>query len=513
MAKYISGIDEGTQGVKAAIFDLNGKVMGISYHEYPAVYMQGGWAEQDGELVWRETCAAVRDAIAQSGVDPKDIASVGLSTHRCTTAMVDEKGDCVRRSILWNDRRTTKQCDDISAIVGADRYYDITGLPMDPTWAVSKIMWVRENEPEVFEKTYKFTQEQERFLVKLGADDFYEDHATASLQGLMDIETFEWSDELIDKLGLPKEKLPKLISSAKQVGVVSRKAAEETGFAEGMPIVTGAGDQQCAAIGAGVVKPNTVEITLGSAGVTIAFQDAPHRDAERKLPCSAHAVPGKWISEGLQMAAAMSYKWYRNGFANMEAKAAQDLGVDPYDIINLQIDKVPPGSHGVICLPFFSGAGAPNWDAFARGTFIGLSLAHDKNVMARSILEGVVFEAREILERMENLGMKFEEVIITGGSTKSPLWNQMQADIYGKPCRKLLNEQGSCLGGAILGAVGAGVFPSLTEAVDNLVNYGETYIPNDANRKMYDKTFDIYKRTYQALNASNVYKDLAELDK
>lgn len=507
--QYTCGVDIGTTGVKVIIFDLDGMQKGSAYREYPCVFPHSGWVEQDGEFIWQETCAAIREAITVSKVDPGEIACLGLSTQRCTLAPVDKDGNTLYNSISWQDRRTVGECEQIRKIIGDERYYEITGLPIDTTWSVSKIMWLRDNEPEVYNNTYKFVLDQERTLFKLGADDFYEDESNGSLQGLMEIDTFTWSDELIEKLDMPKEKLPKLVPPATQVGKVSAEASRLCGLAEGTPLVTGGGDQQCAGVGSGVTKPNMVEVTLGTAGVSLAYLDTPHKDASRRLPCSAHAVPGKWETEGLQLTAGSSYKWYRNNIADMERNAAQNLGIDPYDIINLQIAGIPAGSNGVICLPFFSGAGAPHWDPYARGTFIGLSQSHGKNEMARSILEGVTFETREVLEAMKDMGVEIQEVIITGGATKSDLWNQIQADIYGKPCKKLMNEQATCLGAAMLGAVGAGVFGSLAEASDKMVHFSKVYQPNPENVKTYDGLFQVYKKAYQTLKAAGVYTELA----
>ena len=508
--KYLCGIDIGTTGVKVILFDMNGSEKGSAYREYGCEYPRSGWVQQDGELLWQETCTAIQAAIEAARANPKEIASVGLSTQRCTLAPVDKDGKSIFTSISWQDRRSTKQCDDIRNLIGDERYYQITGLPIDTTWSVSKIMWLRDNEPEVFKKAHKFVMDQERILFRLGADDFYEDISNGSLQGLMDIETFKWDDELIEKLGIPKEKLPKLVESAQQVGTVSAEAAALSGLAEGTPIVTGGGDQQCAGVGSGVTRPNLVEVTLGTAGVTLAYLDKPQRDSKRRLPCSAHAVPGKWETEGLQMTAGSAYKWYRDNIADMERDAAQSLGIDPYDIINMQIENIPPGSNGVLFLPFFSGAGAPHWDPHARGTFLGLSLSHGKHEMARSILEGVTFETKEILDAMEGLGIQIEEVIITGGATKSDLWNQIQADIYGKPCKKLLNEQATCLGAAILGAVGAKVIGSLDEAVAKMVHFSKVYEPVPKNVEVYKGVYQVYKKAYKALKDANVYNELIE---
>lgn len=509
--RYLCGIDIGTTGVKVMIFDLQGNPISSAYREYGCTFPYPGWVEQDGEFLWQETCQATREAIAKSGVSPKDIAAVGLSTQRCTLVPVDKNGDALRPSISWQDRRTVKECDFIRSAVGEERYYQVTGLPIDPTWSVSKIMWIRDNQPEIYERAHKFVLDQERILHKLGAETFPEDWSNGSLQGLMDIESFQWSDELITKLGIDRDKLPELVPSAKMVGRVSKKAAELSGFAEGMPIVTGGGDQQCAGIGAGVIKPGFVEVTIGTAGVTLAFLDKPLRDPTRRLPCSAHAYPGKWECEGLQLAAGSAYKWYRNALAILEVKVANQVGVDPYNIINEQASALPPGSNGVICLPYFAGSGAPNWDPFARGTLLGLTLAHERAAIARAIMEGVSLETREILEAMEALGLELKEVRLTGGATKSPLWNQIQADIYGKPCAKLAVDEATTLGAAILGGVGAGVFNSLEEAVGEMVRVVETREPNPEAHRRYNELYAIYKDAYQALAAAKVYERLAKL--
>ncbi|MEG0379282.1 MAG: FGGY family carbohydrate kinase, partial [Eubacterium sp.] len=202
MRKYISGIDIGTTGVKVIIFDLEGQTISSAYREYPCTFPQSGWVEQDGELTWSMTCEASREAIKASGIDPAEIVSIGLSTQRCTLTPVDENGMALRSAISWQDSRSFEECDEITACVTAERYYEITGLPVGTTWAVSKIMWIKKHQPEIYEKTYRFALDQERILNKLGAEGYFEDWSNGSLQGLMDIRSFTWSDELIDALKL-----------------------------------------------------------------------------------------------------------------------------------------------------------------------------------------------------------------------------------------------------------------------------------------------------------------------
>lgn len=509
--KYISGIDIGTTGVKVIIFDLEGNKMSSAYREYPCTFPQSGWSEQDGELTWKMTCEATKAAIAKAYVKAEDIVSIGLSTQRCTLTPVDKNGMALRKAITWQDRRSFEECDEISQIIGNEKYYEITGLPVDTTWTVSKIMWIKKHQPEIYKQTYMFVLDQERILNKLGVDGYFEDWSNGSLQGLMDIKTFVWSDELIDKLGIDKAKLPELVASGKVVGKITAETAELTGFAEGTLLVSGGGDQQCAGIGAGAVKKGVVEVTIGTAGVTLAYMDEPIYDSNMRLPCSAHAVPGKWETEGLQLAAGSALKWYRNEIAKPEVKAAAEIGLDPYDLINEQIKNMPPGANGVICIPYFAGSAAPNWDPFARGTFIGLTLGHDKTALARAIMEGVTFETREIIEQMIENGVQVNQLVLSGGSTKSAIWNQIQADIYGKPCGKLAIEEATSLGAAILAAFGAGLFTSINEAVENMVKIVDECLPNEQNHAIYNEYFSIYKDAYQALKKAKVYERLVKL--
>lgn len=509
--KYLCGVDNGTTGTKAMIFDLQGNVVGSAYREYKCEYPKPGWVDQDAELLFSELCAAIKTAITSAGIDPRDIASVGLSTQRCTMVPVDENCRPLRYAISWQDRRCTDECDWTRDNIGAERYYEITGLPIDTTWALPAILWIRNNEPEIYEKTFKFLLTQEFILHRLGAESYPEDWSNGSLQGLMDIENFTWSKELLETTGIPEDKLPELVPSAQMVGRVSKEAAELTGLAEGTPLVTGGGDQQCAGVGAGVIKTGLCEVTLGTAGVSLCFMDKPMKDPTMRMPCSAHAVPGKWECEGLQMAAGASLRWYRDNFAELELLLGKKVSIDPYEFINMQVEKVPAGSKGLLFLPHLAGAGAPNWNPYAKGVFFGLTLAHERAAMARAIMEGITMETREILEAFEGLGLSLTEVRITGGVTKSALWNQIQADIYGKPVSRLAVGEATVLGAAILGGVGARVFASIDEAVDRMVGVTQRYEPNMANHKTYNELFEIYKEVYRSLAVGNAYKMLTEI--
>lgn len=289
--------------------------------------------------------------------------------------------------------------------------------------------------------------DQERILHKLGVDGYYQDWSNGSLYGLMNIKTFEWDLELIEALDIERNKLPELVPSGQALGKVSASAAFLTGFAEGTLLVAGAGDQQCAGIGAGAIKSGTIEVTMGTAGVTLGYMDQPNMDPTMKMPCSAHAIAGKWESEGLQNAAGAAFKWFRNEFAFEEQQKADAEGLDVYDVIDEEIEKVQPGCNGLIFLPYLASSAAPNWDAFARGTFIGFNLGHGKADMAR----------------------------------------------------------------AILASLGAGLYENVQDAVDQMLKRKKVYEPNLKNTVVYEKYFKAYKEAYQALSQAGIYEKLVKL--
>jgi len=509
VATYLCGIDNGTTGTKAMVFDLKGNVVGEDYREYKCEFPKPGWVDQDAEMLLASSCAALKSAIAKSGVNPKDIAAMGLSTQRCTMVPVDANCRPLRMAISWQDSRSTVECDWIKQNITPEKYYQETGLPIATVWAYPTILWIRNNEPKVFDKTHKFLLTQEYILHRLGAEGYPEDWSNGSLQGLMKIDTFEWATDIVSASGLTLDQLPDLVPSAKMVGRVTKEASELTGMAEGTPLVTGGGDQQCAGIGAGIIAEGLCEVTLGTAGVSLCFMDKPRKDPAMKMPCSAHAYPGKWECEGLQNAAGASYRWFRDTLGALERAAGEHVGIDPYELINRQVSKTPAGSRGLSYVPYLAGASAPNWDPYAKGSFVGLTLAHDFGCMARAVMEGISLETREILEAFEALGLELREVRITGGGTKSDLWNQMQADIYGKPVSKLGVGEATVLGAAILGGVGAGAFDSIEEGVEKMVRIEAQYEPNAEAHAIYNEVFAIYKDTYRALADGGLYKNIA----
>ncbi|MDR0416385.1 MAG: hypothetical protein LBH76_03535 [Propionibacteriaceae bacterium] len=510
---YVIGIDTGTTGVKAKVYDLTGRVMAEAYREYGCVYPQPGWVEQDIHMLSRANEEVLREAIEKSGVNPKDVKSVGFSTQRGLHLYVDADGKILRdgMGLSWQDARCVNEVEWIREELGTEYYYQTTGMPPSIVWSAPHIMWLRKHEPQVFAKTARVVNTQEWFLREMGAKDgWYQDYPNGSLFGLMNARTFEWDAELCAKMGIDMALLSTLVPSGTQVGVVDAAAAARTGLAEGTPLVTGGGDQACGAVGAGVVATGVAEVTLGTSGVAIAHYDEPRFDPGCRIACEASAIAGerKWVAEGLTNAAASSYRWFRDKVGYI-GKMVQALGGDvDFDVLNRMAAKVPAGSQGLLYLPYLAGSQTPNFDAEARGGFVGLTFTHDTGALARAVMEGVALEIRDILETFTDMGTQVDEIRLSGGATKSPLWCQIQTDIYRRPTLALKEGECAVLGAAMLGAVGAGVFSSMRESVDAMVQVTSAFEPNEAVGERYDEIFAIFRKVYKSLAEHGVYRDI-----
>lgn len=509
--KYLLGLDNGTTGVKCKIYDLEGNIMGEGYREYACVYPKPGWTDQDVNMLMEANYQALGDVLKKSGVNPNDVAGMGLSTQRALHLYVDKQGKVMRNGmgISWQDGRHTEQLAWMRDVVGEKKYFDITGLPVGQIWSSGKIKWVMENEPETFDKADKVLLTQEYFLHELGAKDgWYDDWSNASLYGLMDIKTMDWSQELLKAWGMPADKLPQLVGSGIKVGTIDKYAHERTGLPIGMPICTGGGDQQCAAIGAGVIDEGLCEVTFGTAGVSVAHLNSPKYDPNMAVSLSAHAFPDKtWEAEGIQAAAGGTYRWFRDTVGHMVSLISPFTKVDPFVIMDNHAKGVPVGSRGVFFMPYLAGSVAPHYDNMARAAFMGLSFKADFGCMARSVMEGVAFEARDIVDAF-NRFVPQREIMLSGGATKSPIWCQIQADIYGSPCTKMREGECTVIGSAILGGVGAGVFKTVGEGCEVMLHKVGTYEPDPKNHAIYNELYQIWQDSYTTLAGGGIYKKI-----
>ena len=513
MALFLAGLDIGTTGSKAVIFSREGDVLSGSYREYSCTYPRPGWVEQDVELVAASAMEAVREAVEKSGAAPADIAGISLSAQRCCGIFLNEHDELVRPMISWQDNRSSAEVKEIAAAIDESEYYKKTGYPNSTTWLLSKMLWVRKNEPEVWKRTSRVVQMHDYFLKALGADEYFVDVNDAGFFGFFNNVAGTWDAELLDLFQIPASVLPIPADSGKPAGTVSREASTRCGLAAGTPFSIGAGDQSAGALGAGVTKKGLLSISMGTAGAVTAFVDAPFRDPRSKMMVTSHPIAGRWLLEGYQAAAASVYRWYKDEVGRFDSEEAKKEGEDFYTRLNRKVAEVPPGSKGLLVLPYYATAATPRYNPDARGVILGLTFAHNRYDLARAYMEGISMDMKDMLKSIQAAGIDLTEARILGGPTKSSVWNQIQADIYGIPVTTLQVSDATVLGAAILGGAGSGVFSSIVDGADSMVKLGTRYEPNAINNNLYEKMYAIYCNAYEGLNRQTVFASLAEIQR
>ncbi len=512
MPQLVMAIDVGTSGTRTAVFAATtGSLVAQTHQEYASYFPRPTWVEQDAIDWWHTTCSTAQSTMKKLGNQAEDIIAVSITNQRETIVPVDEKGTSLHNALVWQDRRTTPQCQFIQDVLGAETVYNETGLTIDPYFSAPKILWFKNEKPKIFQKAHKFLLVHDFILHRLTGE-FATDHSNASRTMLFAVQKTKWSTLMCDRLGIPKEKLPVAHPSGMKIGEVSGTAAKATGLPKGLPVVVGGGDQQCGAVGVGVVKPGRVKATIGTGTFILAFEDNPRFDPQRRLLCSCHAVPNRWVIEASIFTSGIIYRWFRDQFGQEEKQLAKLLNSDPYELMNEQAKQSPPGSRGIVVLPHFVGAGAPYWNPEARGVIVGLALGHSRADIIRAIMEGSSFEVRRNLEIMGSIGISLKELRLTGGATRSQIWNQIQADITQLTVQRSMIEEATALGAAILAATGGGLYRDVSQAAKAMVSSGERYKPSTKLKKRYDQLYAIHTDTYQALEKAKVFSQLNTLD-
>lgn len=504
MALYL-GIDIGTSGTKTILFDMSGQALASEMIEYPLSQPRNGWAEQDPEHWWQAVVGTIRGVLAKSGVPAADIRGLGLSGQMHGLVMLDGSGAVIRPSIIWADQRTGAEVDDLNRIVGHEKMIAITANPAITGFTASKILWVRKNEPENYERCRKILLPKDYIRYKLTGE-FATEVSDASGMQLLDIGARDWSDELLGLLDIDKALLAPVYESVEVSGVVSGEAAGLTGLAAGTAVVGGAGDNAAAAVGTGVVTEGRAFTTIGTSGVIFAHTNEMHIDPKGRVHTFCAAVPGAWHVMSVTQAAGLSLKWFRDEFCQDLGAAAERQGLPLYAYMDELAASVPIGSERLLYLPYLMGERTPWLDADARGVFFGLSAMHKQAHLIRSIMEGVSFSQLDGLEIMRGMGLEVDDMRATGGGA-SPFWRQMLADVYGVPVAALANGGGGTLGVALLAMAGTGAYASIEEACQATIQLGSGSEPEGAHTAAYRKAYDVYQTLYPNLKDS--YKALA----
>jgi glycerol kinase len=504
---YIVALDLGTTGCRTFIFDLYGSILSSDYQEWESIYPAPSHVEQDANIWWESIKITISLAIKKSGIDPSEIVSLSVTNQRETIVPVDKEGNPLHNALVWQDRRTTKEVEYIKRKIGIDKIYSTTGLTIDPYFSATKILWFKNNKPEIYNKTHKFLLVSDFILHKLTGQ-FVTDHSNASRTMLFDINKLKYSEDIASELEIDLDKMPEPMESGVDIGEIVSK---ETDFDMKTLVITGAGDQQSAALGVGVVSPGEIKCTTGTGTFILAFLEEPKFDPEKKVLCSCHAVPGKWVQEASIFTTGAVLRWFRDQIAIDECHKAEELGQDPYYIMISEAEKSPVGSNGLLFVPHLVGAGAPHWNPYARGILYGLSLGHQRKDLYRAVLEGVAYEVKKNILVFKSLGIEPKELKITGGGSRSDLWNQIYADVLGISCVRNVIEEATSLGAAILAAYGAGLFPDIIKAAENICKIDKRWNPNEKHYELYDKIFNFSNRLYSILNENEFYKNFENL--
>ncbi|MCF7875135.1 MAG: hypothetical protein K9L87_05950 [Candidatus Omnitrophica bacterium] len=496
MAQFFAAVDCGTSAIKTAIFKEDGRLKSVVNKPCLPEIKNRCRIEQDPQLLVDKIFLALKEAVKKAKVKPASISSLSLSTQRATIIPVGKDKKPLGNFISWQDLRGGKVLGGFRRKISDKKYYKITGIPNNPIFSLAKILWIKKKAPQIYKKTDKFLLLHSYLLKELGCENYLEDYSNASLTGLLDIKKLSWSKKILKAAGLDEKRLAELTSSGKVIGFLSKEAAKRTSLKEGMPLVSGGGDQQCAACGAGAIKPGILEITLGTAGVPLVYLPQPVFDPKMRVMCCAHLIKGRWGLEGFQGCSGSSIQWLDRvtggaGFGKAALAKAKESG---------------PGAGGVLFYPYLAGAACPNWDPEAKGIFFGLTLNSTKPDLLRAVIEGISFETKEILKLYSWLGIKVKEIRLTGGGSKNDLWNQIQADIYQKKIFTLLNHQAALGGAAALAAFGAGLDQSLEKTAIRFSKLDKIFYPDKSKRARYNKIYKQYKEIHKSLSKGDIFR-------
>ena len=492
------GVDVGTSGTKALLCDENGAVLATATAEHPSYAPRPLWSEQSPEDWWTSTCAAVGKVLASAGVDGADVTGVGLSGQMHGLVMLDQAHRVIRPAILWNDQRTAAECRQMTDAVGRQRLLDLVCNPALTGFTAPKILWVRNNEADSYAQCRHILLPKDYVRFRMSST-FATEVSDASGMLLLDVRRRDWSHEVLETLDIDPDLLPECYESPEVSAAVSESAARELGIPAGTPIVGGGGDQAAGAVGNGIVRKGVISATIGTSGVVFAFADQVVTDPEGRLHTFCHAVPGKWHVMGVVLSAGGSLQWYRNNLADAEKAEAARRGVDPYEILCDEAAQAPPGSEGLIFLPYLTGERTPHANPNARGAFVGLTPRHGKNEVIRSIIEGITYAMLDSLEIIRAMGVDVSQIRLSGGGARSPFWRQVQADVYGQPVCTINAGEGPAYGVALLAWVGTGVWESVEEACEQSISVTSQCGVNEEHRRIYGEFYPVYRHLYESL--------------
>jgi xylulokinase len=489
---YFLGIDTSTTGSKALLIDERGEVIAVASSPHTLQTPRPLWSEQDPGEWWGAVSASIMSVLEKAGINGARVGAVGLTGQMHGLVLLDGAGQVLRPAILWNDQRTQGQCDEIHARIGKEKFIQITGNVALTGFTAPKILWVMENEPDVFARARHVLLPKDYIRYKLTGE-YAMDKADGAGTVLFDLKARDWSDEILSALEIPRAWMPPTLEGPEFTGTVSDEAASLTGLKAGTPVAAGGGDQAAQAVGVGAVEPGIVGLTVGTSGVVFATTPSALIEPEGRLHAFCHAAPGLWHFMGVMLSAAGSLQWYRDALA-------PDISFD--DLLK-EAESVPAGSEGLQFLPYLSGERTPHPDPLARGAFIGLTLRHNRAHMTRAVLEGVAFGLKDSFTLIQNAGLgAISQVRASGGGTKGALWRQILASALEAELVTVNTSEGAAYGAALLAGVGAGAWADIASACKACVKVTGSTQPELAHVDAYRKAYSLFQELYPALKSS-----------
>ena len=492
------GIDAGTSSVKAVLLDLHGNVCAVGQADYPLHHLRPAWVEQNPEDWWQATCKAVREMLAKVPHGPERVLGLAVSSQAPALLALDSSGRPLRPAMIWMDRRAEAETAQLIELLGAEEIYRITGNRPDAFYVAARLLWLRNHEPEILKRTWKFVQVNGYINYRLSGC-LTMDPAHAVLLQLRDYRTGEWWEAICSACGVDPEQFPEVMEAHRAQGEVTTEAAQATGLRRGTPVMAGVVDSAAAALEAGVTEPGIAVEMTGTSTVVIIPND--RGVTEPALIAMPHALPGIDLLLGAMVSSGGCLRWFRDQFGQPDDPAAQESGPDAYDLLTGQAAGIEPGSGGVIFLPYMMGERSPLWHTNARGVLFGLSLATPKAALVRAILEGAAFALRHNLEVAALAGAEVREMRSVGGCSRSDLWNQIKADVLGMPLQLPRAGVGSPFGSAILAGMGTGAFPVVQKSLSEMVHLDRRFEPSYANHEKYTQIYRVYRDIYEHLKS------------
>lgn len=489
---YFLGLDLGTGSLKTVLFDLNGKEVAVAEMEYPLYQPQNGWSEQDPEDWYQASILTIRKVMEKSGVPAESVKGLGISGQMMGAVMMDQEGKVLRRAILWNDGRTSEACEHVREIVGDELFMKYSLTPARPGLTAAKIQWVKDNEPELYNKVAHIHLPKDYLRYRLTGE-YATEVSDASAMQLLDIPNRKWATEILDKMDLTEEMLGKVYESHEVTGYILPEVAKASGLTTGCAVVGGASDNAAAGVGTGIVSPGRAMTTIGTSGTVFAYSEKPLLDPHKSVYTFCMPIPGAWHYMGSVNSAGGSLKWWRNNFYPEDHE---------YEAINKDAVSSAIGANRLVYLPYLNGEQSPHFNLTCRGSFVGLAAIHTKADMTRAVMEGVTYALKDIMSGIRNTGVEVDHVHMCGGGSKSDFWRQLLADVYDIPVSlpAMKSENSAALGVAILAMVGCGAYESVVDACDRIIKMrDEVYTPVQENVAAYENVYREFDALYPKL--------------